>query len=319
MTSDYRIALREFQDYVEDVRRARHLTFGDSLTRLLSVLDSTNPLGSVANRVLPNVNFDEWYKALMSQVSGMGGHGPLDWPSASDHRVALQLELLRQIASGPIDLFDFSRRFLGAGSRYDDMVSGFAEHVVRPFARDFLRLMHGQPEMQESHDDNRQKAAGPLPVFVDPSRVAELQDRVSTVYDLRKLVRLCQELNICYQQECYFAVATLTRALLDHVPPLFGCRTFLEVVSNHPWGRSRKDAMVHLQNSARRIADIHLHTPAGLSGDFAKFSASEFRPERRPTTWRDSSPAKASNCGCRWTYGDPMITHLLFTPSQAER
>ena len=55
----------------------------------------------------------------------------------------------------------------------------------------------------------------------------------------------------------------LARAALDHVPPFFGFRTFSEVVSNYPWGRSRKDAIEHLEKSARKIADVHLHTAVG--------------------------------------------------------
>ncbi len=136
------------------------------------------------------------------------------------------------------------------------MVRAFSSHVVRPFARDLLRLLHAQPELEEP-------STIPAPsithaTFVSPSRITDLQ-AASSGHDLRKLVRLCEELNLSYQHECYYAVAMLTRAVLDHVPPLFGARTFTEVVNNYSWGPSRKDALAHLGNSARKIADVHLH------------------------------------------------------------
>jgi len=54
------------------------------------------------------------------------------------------------------------------------------------------------------------------------------------------------------------AVAALTRALLDHIPPIFGQPAFAQVASNHN-GQSFKTAMQRLQTSARSIGDAHLH------------------------------------------------------------
>ena len=50
----------------------------------------------------------------------------------------------------------------------------------------------------------------------------------------------------------------LTRSLLDHVPPLFGKKSFDEVASNYG-GKSFKGTMQHLQNASRDVADGHLH------------------------------------------------------------
>jgi len=98
--------------------------------------------------------------------------------------------------------------------------------------------------------------------FVDPERLAELRNLSNVSFDLTKLIQLCDELNICYANGCYYAVAMLTRALLDHVPPIFnGARTFSEVASNYAGGKSFKEIAGQLQNSARKIADAHLHLP----------------------------------------------------------
>ena len=261
MTQDLRRSLREFQDYAEDVQRSGFQTFDDNLKRLLSVLDATTPMGSLAIRALPQPDFETSHQAALAQAGGLGGGAPLSWPPANAERVALQLELLRRVADDRLDLWKFSHTFLTTSGKYDDMVHALSSHVVRPFVRDLLRLLHAQPEMGEP-GENAKPAPTSGDVFVNPGRIAELNARLGGPHDVRKLVRLCEELNICYTHECYFAVAMLTRSILDHVPPFFGHRTFSEVVNSHSWGRSRRDAMDHLQNSARKIADVHLHTTA---------------------------------------------------------
>jgi hypothetical protein len=66
MTPDLRRALREFQDYTDDIQRARHLTFGDGLSRMLAGIATDTPLGALAARALPSVDFDQWYQALLA-------------------------------------------------------------------------------------------------------------------------------------------------------------------------------------------------------------------------------------------------------------
>jgi hypothetical protein len=97
-------------------------------------------------------------------------------------------------------------------------------------------------------------------VFVDEARLADLRQLTSANFDVRRLIALCGELNVCYRSQCYFAVAALTRTLLDHVPPVFQAKTFAEGASNYAGGRSFKASMKNLENSARNIADGHLHT-----------------------------------------------------------
>ena len=96
--------------------------------------------------------------------------------------------------------------------------------------------------------------------YVDLDRIEELRAISSTQFDLAKLVELCEEINRCYTSECYLAVAMLIRAVLDHVPPIFKCGSFVEVANNYG-GRSLKRSLQHLQNSSRNIADAHLHLP----------------------------------------------------------
>jgi hypothetical protein len=94
--------------------------------------------------------------------------------------------------------------------------------------------------------------------LIAESRIEGLRELSSPDFDFQKLVRLCEELNISYENGCYFATAMLTRGLMDHVPPIFGKKNFDEVANNHD-GKSFKGAMQHLQNASRNVADGHLH------------------------------------------------------------
>jgi hypothetical protein len=97
--------------------------------------------------------------------------------------------------------------------------------------------------------------------YVDPDRLSELRAIKSEKFDLVKLIGLCEELSTCYAGESYFAVAMLVRAVLDHVPPIFGCKSFNQVASSYNGGtKSFKQSMEHLENSSRKIADAHLHS-----------------------------------------------------------
>lgn len=103
------------------------------------------------------------------------------------------------------------------------------------------------------------KLATPGGTYVDSQRLNELASLESPKFDLTKLVALLRELDACHQNRCYFAVAALVRTILDHVPPIFSCGGFAEVANNYQAGKSFKESMAHLEGSARKIADQHLH------------------------------------------------------------
>ena len=98
-------------------------------------------------------------------------------------------------------------------------------------------------------------------VYVGLERIQELQAIKSNKFDLSKLVELCEELNKTYSIKCYLAVAMLVRAIVDHVPPIFGCKKFAEVANNYSGGStSFKQALGILGTSLRRVADGPLLT-----------------------------------------------------------
>jgi hypothetical protein len=102
-------------------------------------------------------------------------------------------------------------------------------------------------------------AATPPAEFIDPRRISELKSLHNTEFDARRLVRMCEEANICYNNGCYLALLMLCRAIIDHVPPIFGQDSFAQVVSGYS-PKSTRASLEHLQRSLRNIADSALHT-----------------------------------------------------------
>ena len=112
--------------------------------------------------------------------------------------------------------------------------------------------------------------------YIDPQRIKELENLTSTKHDLKKLLRLLTELNLCHENQCYFAIATLIRTLLDHVPPILGMNSFKEVANNYSGTKSFRESMLHLENTARKIADQHLHTPIRTKEVLPNFTQVDF-------------------------------------------
>ncbi len=94
--------------------------------------------------------------------------------------------------------------------------------------------------------------------YIDKSRVKSLKKK-NGKFDFSRLLQMLKELNHAFSVENYISVILLIRAILDHVPPIFGLNTFSEVANSYG-GKSFKDSMLNLENSSRKIADSYLHT-----------------------------------------------------------
>jgi len=88
--------------------------------------------------------------------------------------------------------------------------------------------------------------------FLDQEIISQLKS-AKCRFDLVKLVRFCEELNDSYRRACIL----LIRAVMNHVPPIFGVQTFGQLVAGS--GRSVKAVLSRLEDEARPIADLHTH------------------------------------------------------------
>ena len=95
--------------------------------------------------------------------------------------------------------------------------------------------------------------------YIAKGRLQDLKAVKNNRFDFSKLIKLCQELDLAFSNRSYLSVAMLTRAILDHVPPVFGCKNFSEVANNYS-SKSFKDSMLNLNNSSKRISDLHVNT-----------------------------------------------------------
>lgn len=116
----------------------------------------------------------------------------------------------------------------------------------------------GITQFLESKDTKNQRKKQNHDEFVNVSRIDELRSISNPNFDFSKLISYCEEVNICYQNECYLAVAMLIRAIIDHIPPIFHANDFQNVYSQHGT-KSFKEQMTHLDKSSRKIADSYLH------------------------------------------------------------
>lgn len=96
--------------------------------------------------------------------------------------------------------------------------------------------------------------------YVSEGRIQGLRDLSRQAgWDTARLVAMLEELNRAAPVGSWHTIALLQRAIIDHVPPLFGHKTFAQVVANYAGGRSFKKAMEQLER-VRPIADESVHS-----------------------------------------------------------
>jgi len=254
------VDLHEAKDRLEEVSMASHQNIDDALKRYHYVIRPDSLVGTELAKVLPNTDFDKWYEDAKSTQGGMVGSARLNWPLDTSERVSLQYKLLTNIVEGKINLIDFTFTFTYEDNNFDANNAAFVERVLYQFHNDLIRILKPVIEEEKSSSSSDSIDKPDNSSFVDPIRIAELKSIDSLEFDLSRIIQFCNELDAAYRNQSYLAVAALTRAFIDHVPPIFNCKTFAEVANNYHGAKSFKGSMKHLQTSARSIGDAHLHT-----------------------------------------------------------
>lgn len=99
--------------------------------------------------------------------------------------------------------------------------------------------------------------AGKDESYISDSNIRELQRINHDKFDLTRLIRYCKEVNDNFKLGNYSSVAFICRAILDHIPPIFGEPNF-ESISAHTRKDSLKKTASHLYQSLKNIAEGHL-------------------------------------------------------------
>lgn len=119
---------------------------------------------------------------------------------------------------------------------------------------------------------SRQAPATSRPLaYVDTQMVASLSAISDLPHDLTKLLKLISELNENYSRGNGYAAHALLRAILDHIPPIFGFKNFNAVANNYRWSQTDKAYMRKLDEFKLQANDV-MHrqlsrTPDRLSLD----------------------------------------------------
>jgi hypothetical protein len=96
--------------------------------------------------------------------------------------------------------------------------------------------------------------------YVDKGRLQTLKKKKAGAFDFSRLIQMLTELDHASSLDHSISVGLLVRAILDHVPPIFGANSFAEIANNYNGTKSFKASMLHFENSSRKIADFYLHT-----------------------------------------------------------
>jgi len=94
--------------------------------------------------------------------------------------------------------------------------------------------------------------------FISQRNIEQLKEISNENYDVSRLIKYCEEINDNFIGENYSSVVFLSRAILDHCPPIFGQRNFDSVVAQCG-GSSFKSVLGRLNTSLKKIADHHIH------------------------------------------------------------
>ncbi|HEY4789149.1 MAG TPA: hypothetical protein VIH57_24035 [Bacteroidales bacterium] len=114
-------------------------------------------------------------------------------------------------------------------------------------------------------------------IYIEKSRIDELKAIINDDFDLTKLISFCEELNSVASNSNYASCAFLVRAIIDHVPPIFGAKSFTEFANSS--NQSIKKSMLKLQESARNIADGLIHLQIRKKEALSTFTQVDFRQE----------------------------------------
>jgi hypothetical protein len=102
--------------------------------------------------------------------------------------------------------------------------------------------------------------------LVAPQLIEELIKVKVGPFDVTKLTGYCKEINSSFYHGNTVACLLLMRTVLNHVPPIFGYRTFAEVTANS--GKSLKENLEYLESGLRKLADLYAHQPIRSSEQY---------------------------------------------------
>ncbi|MEV6999300.1 hypothetical protein AB0N62_16645 [Streptomyces sp. NPDC093982] len=166
------------------------------------------------------------------------------------------------ISTGGVDLADgrWEREVTRSVMKYIgvDTVEGYIAKTIEIITANAAEI--APAPVEEAEPQSSPPGRGP---YIDPALLDDLEKAAQTSsWKLHKLIALCRELNENYAAGNPYSSAAMIRAILDHIPPVFGHQDFKQVAAQHPFAMQRTDK-AHAQRLAafKDIAHDGLHRP----------------------------------------------------------
>ncbi|MFD5536678.1 hypothetical protein ACFWIJ_02175 [Streptomyces sp. NPDC127079] len=107
------------------------------------------------------------------------------------------------------------------------------------------------------------------PQYVDEDLIKELETKQGhTRLSPDKLLQLMRELNACFRGGHAYACHALVRAIIDHVPPILGQKSFQAAASNYAWpteaDRKYAKKLLEFKNQADDVMHRQIRTSRGV-------------------------------------------------------
>lgn len=145
--------------------------------------------------------------------------------------------------------------------------------------RDLLQRAARSPLVTGERGSSARPTASPRDDYVHASRLRDLRMAQGGSWDLSKLVRLCEELNVADANDCTMSVGMLLRAIKDHCAPIFGQPNFSGVLNNVSFPSSTKRLLERFDLSLKHIADSYLHEHVRAKEQLPSPAQVNFKPE----------------------------------------
>jgi hypothetical protein len=99
-------------------------------------------------------------------------------------------------------------------------------------------------------------------IYISEERLKQLKELKHGNYDLKKLIRLLEELNEVYGANLVLSTGMLIRAIMDHIPPLLGFTNFQSIVAQYKSTGNAKSftSQMKILEEFKDAADSALHS-----------------------------------------------------------
>ena len=182
--------------------------------------------------------------------TGRWGLGSTGWRSGNDWEIYLDRDIWRfKDVETVQDVLDIER--------------GLVVEAPKPIGHSLIgKVVDMLGEGADETNSTDQVRTQPAATYVDERTIELLQAKEANgKFDLTKLLALIDELNDNYANKNTYSCLALIRAILDHAPPILGCKSFTEIASSYTsetWTRTDKDHAKSLRDN-RSLGDDALH------------------------------------------------------------